>query len=384
MMKKNPSQSGVKTMNTHTRPLFLVFTMLVAAALACSVFTGKSKTQEPAATQPGEIEITDTIETVGEATQPAGVSPTESEVEAEAGESGDLPDLSQGLGNLPSYRASFNIAILAKDQDGNPTSNTVQITQETVNTDNSQHTLLIFSGSLVGGTDSEGKYEVYQIEGMSYLVSFDDPANPQCSTFAAGASPIKDALLDPKDVIGKMENAKLVKKGESVNGIKTNHYTYDETNLSGSQFTKAKGDVWVAQEGNYVVKLTGTATGLSLVQVKDANATATFDYAIDQVGKVAKIKAPEFCGSLPADIPLPPNTKVELAIGEIYTLRSTDSSKDVADFYRSQLPNNGWTLGEDNTIGEMVTLHFTKDTRSLDIIINSDNGSTTIMISETK
>jgi hypothetical protein len=362
------------------RGFLLVMIVLALAALACSLLTGGAKTQTPEAAQ-----LTEASGGAGAGSATAA-SPTKALETAptatEANPSGDVPDLEQGLTTLPSYRASFNVSVVSKDEKGNDTNGQAQIVQDTINTDQSQHTLITYSGTLGSLTGQNGQFELYRLAGIYYLLNNTDPANPQCNIFSAGETAMLSMLISPKAVIGAIHNPKLVKTGEEVNGIQTNHYTYDQTNLSGSQLTNAKGDLWVAQEGDYVVRLTGTAVGANLAQLQDPNAAVTYDYNIDLVGKVTKIEAPQSCAALPADIPTPPNTRLDTAVGSIFRLFSTDSPASVADFFRAQLPANGWKAGDDIKAGEMYTLKFTKEARTLDIIINQDAGGTSILISE--
>jgi hypothetical protein len=64
------------------------------------------------------------------------------------------------------------------------------------------------------------------------------------------------------DLLPFVEEASRVRPNETVNGIECEHYTYDLGNLeTEAGMTTAQGDIWVAEDGGYVVRLTMNGQG---------------------------------------------------------------------------------------------------------------------------
>jgi hypothetical protein len=64
------------------------------------------------------------------------------------------------------------------------------------------------------------------------------------------------------DLLPFVQQASRVQPNETVNGIECEHYTYDLGNLeTEAGMTSAQGDIWVAEDGGYVVRLTMSGQG---------------------------------------------------------------------------------------------------------------------------
>jgi hypothetical protein len=362
------------------RNLWIALSLLVSAALACSLFTPAKKvtlsfpTGVPAITPISSLAApTITVAPPGEATAISGTGNTNNATSNEI-------TLTQGLDALTSYQATFGVTVTAKDANGKDINGSAQVIQETVNADKSKHSAITYNGIMGAGSTQSGAMDIYQVANTTYMVTSNNSAQAVCSMFPAGSSPLKGLLVDPNDVFGKIQNARLVEKDVMVNDVQSDHYAFDETNLTGSRFTKANGDVWVAQDSQYVVKLTGTAVGGNLFLITDPNANYTYNYTIDQAGKIAKITVPAECGGLPADIPMPPNATMEAGFAGAFSLKSSDTPANVADFFRTELPTQGWKAGDETTSGDTITMQFSKDARSVEIVIAKDASGSTIVV----
>lgn len=91
----------------------------------------------------------------------------------------------------------------------------------------------------------------------------------------------------------------------------------------------------------------------------------------------------------PEDAPIYTNAKVSYAAtmnpttgesGNAIVLMTTDSVADVVAFYKEEISNYGWTMGEGMQGGGTEILSATKDDRVLSIIIAGSNGQTAITI----
>jgi hypothetical protein len=192
-------------------------------------------------------------------------------------------------------------------------------------------------------------------------------------------------------VVGGIERARLLQRGENVNGITADHYVFDEKSISFGAFSAVKGDAWVAVEGGYLVKYSAQATGKAgigavLAQGDLAEGKIAWDYSLSDVNRVDRLALPQACeAQKPAtDIPVPPNVTEQASFGSTISFKSPDAPSDVAAFFKRELPAQGWTAGEESTVEEMVTLAFTKEQRSLTILITKDENSTGVLITEAR
>jgi hypothetical protein len=170
----------------------------------------------------------------------------------------------------------------------------------------------------------------------------------------------------------------------TVNGVKTDQYKVGNTGLGFGAFSKGDASFWLAQDAKYVVKYTGEATGKA-AGMFNVDGTVKWDYAIDQVNELPAVSLPKECeAQKPAtDIPIPDNATDKSVLSKIITFNSPDSVSDLADFYKKAMPENGWTAGDVNDMGEtMVTLAFTKDSRKVTVMVTQGDSGTTVMLQE--
>jgi hypothetical protein len=94
--------------------------------------------------------------------------------------------------------------------------------------------------------------------------------NGGCTSFAGatGTNPFA-IFVDDGGVLGDLEGAQVGSPPtETINGILTNHYVFDETNLDPSDpttpdITTVSGDIYLAADGGYVVRIIMQGTGAS-------------------------------------------------------------------------------------------------------------------------
>jgi hypothetical protein len=67
----------------------------------------------------------------------------------------------------------------------------------------------------------------------------------------------------------------------------------------------------------------------------------------------------------------------------VVTLQSPDSIQKIADFYKNELPKNGWKVESAITSPEMSVYVAKKDSRQLTITIGGDSGGQPSSISQT-
>ena len=166
---------------------------------------------------------------------------------------------------------------------------------------------------------------------------------------------------------------------EDFGGIPANHFTFDQTDLSGYDFPTpapgdykieaAEGDLYLAQDGNYLlyfhVKVTGNVyrdpvspgyfAGEYEITVELSSINQVTEFAVPADYLASKLE-------LDPDLPLPGDTTLVSIVHyndsfavDHYYLTATVSRDEFLEFYRTLAPTNGWTVSH---IGE-VTNHST-------------------------
>jgi len=175
---------------------------------------------------------------------------------------------------------------------------------------------------------------------------------------------------------------KLVQKNVMVNGVSTNHYTFDESSLGADLglgvIAKAKGDVWVSPEFNVVVKYGVHYEGKNLTIGGGEEGKLDLAFDLTDINKPITIQAPEGVGpAMPEDIPVIDGATELTAISGIITYKTTRSVEEVTAFYEAQMPAEGWTKGESVIPGMMS---FTKAERTAQVMIETEDGETSVIV----
>ncbi len=229
------------------------------------------------------------------------------EAPADGGEetTGGAVSASTGLDQLDSYRMTFNFSFNGTNAEGADDSGTMDMLMEANNVDGSRHMMFTMSGPAFEdesmGMTGEMNVEMFQFGDESYMLS-SMTGTDQCSMMPGAAD---NTPIDPNEMIGELEGAKLVAEGEDVNGVMADHYMIDETGkMLGIIERSSEGtvDYWVAQDGGYLVKLDAEAAG----EAEDGtNGTFVMHYELSEVNALGEIVLPEACENA-LDLSAPP------------------------------------------------------------------------------
>jgi hypothetical protein len=148
----------------------------------------------------------------------------------------------------------------------------------------------------------------------------------------------------PQDWFGDIQDARLIARGEEVNGVVTDHYRFDQNNVNLGTVSAAEGDIWISQDGGYTVKLTARATGSGFFLADMDNGEMTWEYSLSEINQDRQISLPEKCAAQApsTDIPTPPDANEVSMFAGMTTFTTTDTVEGVSNFYRAELPNQGW------------------------------------------
>jgi hypothetical protein len=203
----------------------------------------------------------------------------------------------------------------------------------------------------------------------------------------------------PEDLADELEDYDRIGK-ETVNGIETIHYKYKGVSLFDDFFSDADldiqdsvstlgGDIWVAEDGGWVVKMSYEMTGEDIPDdgsgqgpIDLANLAWVFEiYEIDTLDSIELPDNAPAAGDVgvpgfePGEFPIPDDTTVQGGFGGIFMLESALSEEEVNAFYDDALVKLGWNKED----GFMPT--WSRDGTSFTLMVTpSDAGGTSIMI----
>ncbi len=371
-------------------PIVVVITIALLVLSAC----GGGAAPAPsggAQTAPTEAAAQPAVQPTEKLIEKPAAQPTAAEAAAATPEALDLANVSAGLGDLNSYKASFNMTFEGQDN-GQPKTSTFSYTEEFVKDPAAKRTVITSMGALLGGSagtptpdQGSGSIESIEVGGKQYSKMGDI-----CTQVTADSGPQANTMMDPNSIIGDVRGAQRV-GNETVNGVPTVHYKIDATGLQALGYLNSDGDVWVADPGNYVVKYTfqATATGKeSFFGSAMGEGTVKWDYEVTNVNQPITIQAPENCGGAAQDIPMMTDAQEQAAFGGMSTYSTASKFADVAAFYQKEMKAQGWTETEGTGMSTegMSMKSYTKDGRTVQIVITADtsSGKTTVMITEAK
>lgn len=388
----------------HLRIVLLVLVIMAMATLACGLNLGKSEPSgPPQATEaapteapPPATEATPqpTEAPGGEAEPPATQAPpdaTEAPPESAGADTEeaelDLDTSVSGLQNLNSYRVAFRF-----DWDGTkagqPATGFMEMRSAFVREPAAQE--LYFEGQGFEGEEDQalGKVAFIQVGDTAWFYEGESDTWMQVPAgsldFAEGLFFQPQDLLQDFDVIKGRRNPVPTQ----VNGVPCHVYTFNEKDFDLAEdgtVVRADGQVCVAVDGGYVVQLLVDANFryTDPEEVFDeGNIIMTFD--ITDVNQPITIEPPAEAQAQAGgrdDIPMLPDADVEFASAEFISYRTASSVADASQFYQDEMPKNGWTADEGNTVfDENALLHYNKGSETADVIIGSDENGTNVLI----
>jgi hypothetical protein len=177
------------------------------------------------------------------------------------------------------------------------------------------------------------------------------------------------------------------------------HYTFDETVIEDetTQFNWAEGDVYIAKEGNYVVRFRmegeGTVEDFGVALEEEG-----IEAPIPQIGLIqiemnlvninepVNITIPEECengGLANSEYPILEDAFESSSFGGIVSYKTETPFADIVSFYEEMLSADDWVFQEDSSFmveGSTALMYFDKDSRSLTVTITGDTDSDAFVV----
>jgi len=285
--------------------------VMAAALLALTWLASGDKLQAghevaaPYVDIPGLVPAAAPLEAIGieradeiPATESEMVSPGTADVASVIGNGAAVPfAATTGLDEFSSYRMEYAVGFNGARQ-GVPASGNVEGTLEATNNPDAQHLQAALAGKAFRQLGVPGTVELYHLNDTIY---FQDPQNgawigvPErlVSRF------LPDGVPSPEDYIELPVTAVLQPGQRVVNGVVTQRYTFGREDLAdGRNYENAEGTIWVAVNGDYIVRYEATFIGrheylaAGGVELMD-NGTINVEYELSDVDDDLTIEAPE-------------------------------------------------------------------------------------------
>lgn len=385
----------------------LVLLLLVALAVGLAACGGDSEE----ATQPTEPAGASEQEESSSAPQQEPAAPTEAPPTAASTDTAEpgpidspepevLPEdveLDLDAVGLPedlfSYRSKMRLLITGTDTEeeaGEAMEILVEFTRQPL----TQH--IVMSGEGTEQADEAGDMEMYRVEDTIYMKL----GEGWISTPSDDDVLDETGFLDPEDMLGDTCGWKHEGRS-SYNSVDSEHWKLSWEDLKScmvgeewtdiGEITDASGELYVAREGNYIAYMELMLEGQNLAMSTGGEEGAVkegrmeFTYEMSDVNTPMTIEVPEEAlasSKLPEDIPVPEGAEEVSFMFGMLTFNSASSPTEVADFYKAQMPENGWTESGVTELGDMYMLEYTQDGRSASLIISTDTdtGKTTVLI----
>jgi len=376
----------------------LLLVLLASLALGLAACGGSTEPTSPPAVEATQVSEGAEAQPTEEPTLEPTPTPEPTEAptdtaEPELVEEFDLSSLSSTT-ELSSYRSLMRITTVA-EINGQEETQTIDISIAYTSDPLAQH--MSMSGEALG---AEGEtVEMYLVEDTMYMKMGDQwlslPASEE--DFSTDSFITADSLLE--DVCGWKDEGR-----DEIDGVKVRHWKFtkedfDECMLledlqSMGEITDAGGDLYVAEDGNYVVLMEmfyeGEALDLDVGEEGDEVKAQRMEihYETTDVNEPFTIEAPAEAlesGALPEDLPMPDDAADVNNMFGMITFTSELGPEAVFDFYKEEMPQNGWTEVTAEASPGFWMMEYSQDSRTAGIMISEeDSGSASVMVTITE
>jgi hypothetical protein len=236
-----------------------------------------------------------------------------------------------------------------------------------------------FIGTGAANLEGSGTFEITTIGDQAYVFT----SEMGCVSMAldAASTPF-DRMVDTGGMLAN--EARRVLPDETINGVATYRYEITQDNLDLSDPTAldvselTNGDIYVAKDGGYVVRLALEGRGVSSLLAGDESLEGDIFYQLDftPVPSVGDITPPDGCaGASETDFPMLPDASNTSSFTGFLSYSTNSDLTAVADFYKAEMPAAGWSLIDENIIANYGTLRFRMADRTVSVVVAFDAGS---------
>lgn len=299
---------------------------------------------------------------------------------------------------LNSYRYNMTMEITAADETDTEVTQSVQMIFS-VTTDPPATSMLMKAEGQEGleGMESMGDIEFVQLEDTSYIVM----GEMGCMALPADAEGAMDtdeliAGFTPESLMEDLENVKLVGE-ETINGIDTLHYTYDEKSMVEEAMTGIQsmvGHIYLAKEGGYMVRsivdVVGNSKYMADMAAEGVQSGVThIEMNLEDVNENVEIVMPAACegqGSADSiDWPMMDDASEITSFAGILSYTTEASGDETINFYKEAMVGLEFTFDEASSFvaegnGLLTFTNANEDSVTITIAEDTDTGLTTVTV----
>lgn len=280
------------------------------------------------------------------------------------GSSDELINPALGLDQLQSYHVSFQQDVIGS-LDGQPyESHThIELSRASGQVD--------FIREIEGTEDPTSFFHVIS-DGQAIYRWFN--ADQSCQGEAGKLA--DDEMLEPAALLFHLTGTTQM-SSEILNQVATTHYQFNQNNLRISDpKPEIIGDLWIADQGGYVVKFKLTIAPPSNPSGVGMETGQEWTYEISQVNSIDSIQLPENCMPVPVEIPTPPDAQEITRNSGLVSFTTASQASTVVDFYLQNLPGLGWKTDQQKPTADLklpASLSFDKGDQKLSVNIDKSN-----------
>jgi len=376
--------------------LFIFLLPALACGLGGSDEGGEGASQADLAVEEVTATPVPAEETVVEEVE--AVEETQTEPEQEASTSEAFSGVS-GLGQLSSYRVNFIMAFDG-ESGGQPSKGRIEMTLEETQEPPARHLVMTMEGDTVEEVGGTNAMDIYMMGDTLYMKN--EAMGDSWISFSGGeAESFEQGFFAPDEQL-EMPDTANCSGTETVNGVEAKHCRFTEKDITDDTVAmeSLQGDVWVAVDGNYIVKYTMTATGYGSGTDEEGQfgyGNVSFEYNLSDANGDFTITLPpeaENAGGVdlgglgggsdaaPGDIPVLDDAEELMSMSGLVTYYTAAAVSDVVDYYRQQLPPLGWAENTDQGYSDESTalLSFEKDGQSMMVTVSIEDGRTNVIV----
>jgi hypothetical protein len=186
--------------------------------------------------------------------------------------------------------------------------------------------------------------------------------------------------FEPASFLGGVIGAEQA-GAETINSIPATHYTFDQRALGAEGIAESSGELWVADEGGYLVRYLLTTKAGEEYFGPGIEGTVSVDYEMKDPNPSVEMDLPADCPPGLVDAPTMLDAANVQSFPGILSYDTKSSIADIVAFYQEQLLNSGWTLMDQSAATDTVTiLTFTQGDREMQITIITGDAGTQVRI----
>jgi hypothetical protein len=385
------------------RSIAVLIMLLGLVTLACDALSGgeeptaapvatvETATEESSEEETAETEAPTAVAETAVPTAEPSPEPTEEadappESEAEESTTGieelELRAITEGNLEFDSYRFQIMMSFSDTDADGNELRQSID-GDMSFTTDPEATAVNMRLEGFEGEMEGFEQFSMVQMEGTTYMSLPGFGCISSQATEDELENPFAE-LMAPDTILGDLEGARRVGE-ETINGIATVHYTFDETALEeeSGEVERAQGDLYVAQDGGYLVRLVIDAEGQMDFFDQDTVGTGTMrmEFNLTDVNEPIEIAPPADCGSeggaASSDLPMLEDAYDVSSFAGFVSYLTNTSFEDTVAFYEEALAAEGWQKDEDESllVSGSAILSYTRDGETLNLTVGEDSES---------